>query len=127
MRRACPLALLVLAAHIAAARAVPIPEDRTPKDPWDAVEMAGTVWEGPDGSYAYKRMVFEPDGTLSYSHKGGNFRSGTWRMEGNTVYFQVNKQYREFRGTVTGNILTGESWNKAGKRWKTEMQRAAPG
>ena len=40
------------------------------------------------------------------------------------MYFEINNGYREFRGAVNleGNVIQGDSWNKAGKRWQTVLR-----
>jgi hypothetical protein len=100
--------------------AVPVPhrrgdDDRTP-------DLTGTTWEGQDGQY-FTRFVFEPGGVLFYSYKNGTFRSGSWKVEGNALYFEMNQRFREFKGTVQGDTITGDSWNQPGMRWQTTIRK----
>jgi hypothetical protein len=95
------------------------PADR----PVIAVSVEGTEWsmngEGPDRwNITYR---FERGGVLSYGYNGANYRNGTWRQTGDEIYFEVNQKYRECRLTLRGDRLEGESWNKAGRRWMTDL------
>ena len=119
-----PLALthawLVLA--LSAAQAVPARLPYGPPETPPPLDLRGTTWLGQDHVANY-RITFESDGTLTYGYNHNFHRGGSWALEGNKVYFEVNKKYREFKGTVTGNMLQGDSWNVAGTRWQTLLQR----
>lgn len=93
-----------------------------PKLPPPQLELRGTTWQGQDHVPNY-RITFESDGTLTYGYNGKANRGGSWTLEGNKLYWEVNKQYREFRGTVVGNVIQGDSWNKTGKRWQTHLNQ----
>ena len=123
MRRlfACSLTWLVLA--IGMAEAVParrLYEPELPKE--EVLELAGTTWVGKDFVANY-RITFERDGTMTYGANNAKNRGGSWKLVGHTLYFEMNKKYREFQGTVSGNVLQGDSWNVTGKRWQTFLQR----
>ena len=84
-----------------------------------APDLRDTAWQGieaPD-----RNIYFHSDGQLSYTRGQAGF--GTWRLEGNVVYFEFNKCYREFRGVFQGDVIQGDSWNIAGKRWMTTLKR----
>lgn len=111
---------------VAAALAVPVPERRAPQE--ERVELSGTTWEGPDGPLDVVRFVFEANGVLSYTYKSGaQFRNGTWKADGSTLTFEVNQKYRQFQGTIQGDAIAGDSWNRAGEKWKTNLRRIGPG
>jgi hypothetical protein len=63
-------------------------------------------------------------GLLVYSYNGQTFCNGTWRQDGNRLYFECNKKYRECQATVRGDRIEGSSWNMAGARWQTSLSRS---
>ncbi len=120
MKRMIPLVFTALAVgvlHAAPARLPYVPE-KLPAPPQE-LDLRGTTWDS--RLKAEDRMfVFHSDGTL---HFGGNTEKSSWRVEGNTVYVEINNGYRFFRGTVQGDVMEGESWNIAGSRWTTRLER----
>jgi hypothetical protein len=86
------------------------------------IDLRGTSWQGQDHVANY-RVTFESDGTLTFGYNNKFNRGGSWALDGNKLYFEVNKKYREFKGTVNGSSLQGDSWNVTGKRWQTNLQR----
>lgn len=84
--------------------------------------IVGTTWSGQDGEYQ-TTFRFEADGKLNYGYKNGHFDNGTWKQTGNTIYFEMNDKYREFKGTFEGDKIEGDSWNVAGKKWTTSITR----
>lgn len=84
--------------------------------------LEGTTWSGLDNSDS-KTFRFERGGILSYVAGGQDYRNGTWKQTGNVIYFETNKQYREFRGTMQGDLIEGDSWNVQGMKWKTSIRR----
>jgi hypothetical protein len=127
MRRWIPVAILIVVQWPTVASAVPAPKER----PQEKVEFAGTVWEGidgPMGDLGYTRYTFEADGKLSWTDKEGSSpKMGSWKVDGNTLYFETCGKYREFRGQIERNVVSGESWNVAGQRWSLTIRRAEPG
>lgn len=122
MKRLVALTFVWFVLAFGAAHAVPA---RLPYEPHETpapLDLRGTTWQGQDYVANY-RITFESDGTLTYGYNKKHNRGGSWILEGNKVYFEVNKKYREFKGTVTGNMLQGDSWNVTGKRWQTLLQR----
>jgi len=90
--------------------------------------LRGTTWIAVDGldSSLNRVLIFMPDGTLKYGSGGqpAAFSNGaSWKVEGNNLYFEINNQYREFKGQVLGDVIVGQSWNKGGMRWETRLQR----
>lgn len=125
MKRLLAVAPVWLALSLGIAHAVPARPLYEPPDavrPPAPLNLRGTTWQGKDHVDNY-RVTFEADGTLSYGHGGRTNRGGSWVLEGSSLYWEVNKKYREFRGTVAGDVLQGESWNKTGKRWQTYLKR----
>lgn len=84
------------------------------------IDLRDSFWQGVEAPD--RNIFFHGDGQLSYSRSQKGF--GTWYVEGNVVYFEFNKKYREFRGTIQGSVIQGESWNVTGKRWTSTLQRA---
>jgi hypothetical protein len=115
------LAWSAAAASVIVAAPARLPYEPPPPPP-AVVDLRGTSWEGKDHVEGY-RVTFEPDGTLTYGYNKMSHRGGSWQQSGNNLYWEVNQQYREFKGSVAGNVLQGESWNKAGKRWQTFLMR----
>ena len=62
--------------------------------------------------------------TCSRSLNAWTFRNGSWKWEGVELYFETNNKFYEFRGSIRGNVIDGESWNVKGIRWPTSMYRA---
>jgi hypothetical protein len=84
-----------------------------------------TEWVGPDTTENWITTYrFEKGGVLAYSYNGRSYRNGTWRQDGNTVYFETNNKYRETRAILKGDRLEGDSWNVTGKKWKTLLSRS---
>ena len=111
-------------AHGVPARPLYVPEP-TPKAPlFKSLDLRGTTWSGKDAVPNYV-IVFMPDGTLQYGIGKVTVKTGkaSWKLEGDHLYFEMNNQYREFKGKVVGDLIVGDSWNKAGKTWKTELRR----
>jgi hypothetical protein len=112
---------------LGAAQAVPA---RLPYEPPPAPEpvvpdLRGTTWTGwNDGVKADWIVLFEPDGTLNYRYGNATYRNGTWKLEGDALYYESNKKYAEFRGIFQGNVINGEAWNVTGLRWQIHLQRA---
>lgn len=84
--------------------------------------LEDTTWSGLDNSDS-KTFRFERGGILSYIAGSQNYRNGTWKQTGNVIYFETNKQYREFRGVMQGDLIEGDSWNVQGMKWKTSIRR----
>jgi hypothetical protein len=119
------LACLVFALPLSGALAVPVPEERPESaKPRPPLDLTGTTWEGPDGPLGVVRFMFEPNGVLSYANKNGQIhRIATWQQQANVLTFEINKGFRQFRGTINGDTIAGDSWNRNGMKWTTSMQR----
>lgn len=125
MLRLVAYSVAMLGAAIGMAQAVPARPLYEPTDPPRSLarpaELHNTAWVGTES--ADRNLFFHSDGTLGYTRTQKAF--GTWKLEGNNLYFEFNNRYREFRGTIQGNVIQGESWNRVGKRWQTRLQPAA--
>lgn len=83
------------------------------------IDLRNTQWHGTEP--ADRNIFFHADGSLGYLQGQKSF--GTWKITGDTIYFEFNNRYREFRGVIKGNVIQGESWNVTGKRWQTLLDR----
>lgn len=115
------IAWCVLTASIARAAPArrlyePLEQPRAPE-----FDLRDTQWHGPEA--ADHNIFFHADGTLGYTR--GQKAFGTWKLDGNVLTFEFNKRYREFRGVIRGDVIQGESWNVAGKRWQSLLKRAS--
>ncbi len=94
-----------------------------------AQSVEGTEWsmsgEGPQKWEITYR--FEPGGVLFCKYSGQEHRNGTWKQDGDELYFENNKGYRQCRAIIRGDRIDGESWNVKGLRWKTELTPATGG
>jgi hypothetical protein len=126
MRRRLVFLLAWLGPAIAlvhAAPARPLYEPPTPPQP-QSFDLRGTTWTGYCSAVGADWIAhFESDGTLRYSYKGATYVNGTWKVEGNSLYFETNKRYSEFRGEIRANSISGECWNTEGDRWRIELRR----
>jgi hypothetical protein len=89
-----------------------------------AIDFRGTRWFGKTYENTDWTIIFEPNGGITNIENGHTYRVGSWKSTGpNTVWMELNNKYYEYRGTVTGDILSGDSSNVAGLRWKTTFRR----
>ncbi len=126
MTRFLIAALCCLLAAIPVAHAIParLYNDQNPRQIHDPFELHGSRWSGSDIDSGDWEITFEKDGTITYTYNGRTFHNGTWKWQGNALYFETNKKFYEFRGTVLGDVIDGESWNVKGVRWHTSMYRS---
>jgi hypothetical protein len=83
-----------------------------------------TEWVGSDSSEKYiTTFRFEKSGLLAYYYNGVSYRNGTWKQNGASIYFEMNGKFREFKGTVKGDQISGDSWNKKGNKWETVIYK----
>ena len=53
-------------------------------------------------------------------------KSGFWRAKGNFLNFDLNQKYYDFKATLKGDELPGDSSNVTGLKWKTTFRRMPP-
>lgn len=85
--------------------------------------LVGSEWHGQDGSLGLITIRLQPRGVLVYIYRDGSKLEGLWRLQNNQLYFSVNNSYRETEGAVQDRRFHGRSWNRAGSRWETTLQR----
>jgi hypothetical protein len=118
------VATLILTTLIAVANpARPLYVPTPPKPPAPPIDLRGTTWRGMD-LVADRVMIFNADGSLHYGvgAKPTNFKA-SWKLDGHDLYFEMNNQYREFKGKVIGDTIVGQSWNRVNKKWETTLRR----
>ncbi|MSQ93410.1 MAG: hypothetical protein EXR98_02515 [Gemmataceae bacterium] len=131
MKRTFAISILCGFAFGIAAAAHPARPLYEPPDPPKAAPpftMAGTYWFGK--CYADNFwMIFEEQGTINWGYgqldvkKAGS--TGTWKLEGNHLYFEFNKKTLEFRGTTDGQVIEGSTFNNSGSNYKTYLRHTA--
>ena len=84
-------------------------------------ELAGTTWVGNESDFGAMRYTFFEDGRFEYEHGNGKWINGTWNQVDDTVYWEHNKKYSEFRGKFIEGALVGEKTNVNGLRWSVNM------
>src|SRR5713226_4524319 len=104
MKRMLLLLVAWLAVGLGIGHAVParLPYEPPPPAPEPVTpDLRGTTWTGwNDGVKADWVVLFEPDGTLNYTYGNTTYRNGTWKLEGNYLYYESNQKYAEFRGVL---------------------------
>ena len=118
---ACCFVLIALGV-LDAAPARPIYEPPKPAGP---ISLAGTYWFGKCYVDNYW-MIFEEQGTINWGYgqldakKAGS--TGTWKLEGNKLYFEFNQKTLEFKGTTDGQLIEGLTFNNSGSRYPTSLR-----
>jgi hypothetical protein len=79
--------------------------------------VAGTTWTGTDSDGDYYEYTFLPGGVLQYKAPLGTFTHGTWKQDGDSIYFETNQKYSEYQGNISGTHMGGRAWNVNGRNW----------
>lgn len=110
---------------LANAHAVPARRPHEPDPPAPTIpDLRGTTWSGwNDAIKAPWVVIFEADGTFNNSYNNNTYRTGSWKQAGNTLYYETNGKYAEFRGAIQGNTIVGQAWNVNGLRWQILLNR----
>lgn len=88
-------------------------------------KLEGTTWMG-DGVVAPTTYFFDKGGVLQYSYNGNTYRSGSWKQEGDAVYWESNNKYCEFKGKIDGTEISGRAWNIRGGKWALKFKMQNP-
>ena len=117
------LAVAVLLVFPFAVSSAPVPKAvKAKKTP--AVE--GTTWIAEHTASDLGRIdyTFLPDGKLSYRYANGTvYTEGSWKQDGEQLYFEVNGRYAEYTVTYRDGQFTGDAKNVVGKTWTLTMTR----
>jgi hypothetical protein len=120
------LALLLVGFAVTEAAPIRQPRGPLPSAEPDPLDFRGTHWFGKTYEGTDWTVIFEPNGRVTNIENGRTYTVGSWKATGgNSVYMELNQVYYEFRGVLAGDVLAGDSSNKAGLRWKTTFQRVA--
>jgi hypothetical protein len=111
-------ALVALLLSLGTVVAAPAPFPREKRQP-PVLNLAGMTWAG-DGPDAPTTYYFDPNGTLTYSYSKRTYSNGTWKQDGKRVFWEANRRYYQFEGTIAGDTITGTGWNQAG--WKGQLR-----
>jgi hypothetical protein len=98
--------------------AAPVPKEILKK----AENLEGTTWSG-DGVVAPTVYTFNKGGGLTYSYQGAIHTAGTWKQDGNKIYWESNNRYCEFDGTFENGTMTGKARNVANGKWDLKMTK----
>ena len=103
----------------------PVYEPPEPLDnPTSVVDLNGTAW---DGIYRNQELtyLFEDGGVLSYLLRASRWPNrGTWKLERDTVYFEMFKKRLEFTGAFKDrDTIVGEIRETDGKRFPLTLTR----
>jgi hypothetical protein len=118
--RAGVVAVMILLLCLMGCAAGTVTEEITepPKDgSASALSVADTTWEGKDSDGDLFVYEFKKGGDLYYRTSTGYWKNGTWRQEGRSIYFETNRGYAQYEGTVEGEKLEGRGRNVKGLRW----------
>ena len=113
------LAAVALLAFMPVAFAAPVPKEILKK----FEDLEGTTWSG-DGVVAPTVYIFLKGGVLSYSYNGATHTAGSWKQDGNKIYWETNNKYCEFDGTFENGAMTGKAHNVANGKWDLKMTKA---
>jgi hypothetical protein len=82
-----------------------------------AISVSGTTWVGTDSDGDYYEYTFQADGALYYKSPSGFWKNGTWKQDGNSIYFETNNKYSEYQGRISSTHMEGNAWNIKDKHW----------
>jgi hypothetical protein len=105
---ACLLVWVGLAAA-SAAPSRPLYEPPESPKPWPLIDLSDTTWSGTTFDNFAMTVTFKAGGTLIYHGDRGT--PGTWSVDGNRVYFEINNKASEHRGMILGDFIKGTSTN----------------
>lgn len=91
-----------------------------PQPPYGtAPSVAVTSWHVLENDTEHDEdvMNFMADGTIDYTYQAGHFHNGTWKQDGDTIYFEFNNKYAEYQGHIIGTHMEGNAWNVKGEKW----------
>ncbi len=79
--------------------------------------VSETTWEGKDSDGEYSTYNFLTEGILHYEIPSGSWQNGTWKQDGNKIYYEMNNKFSEQYGTIRGNKMKGTGHNIEGHEW----------
>lgn len=88
-----------------------------------APSVENTTWKGHGNKKKLLILYFKPKGILHYKSPTGFFKNATWKQTGNTIYFETNKKYAEYSGTIVGHTMKGKAHNVVDLKWTWKVQK----
>ncbi len=107
----------ILFAISAFASAAPVP-----KELLKVQNLEGTTWSG-DGVVAPTVYTFDKGGGLTFSYSGTTHTTGSWKQDGDKIYWETCDRYCEFHGTFAKGAMSGKAHNKPGGHWELRMTK----
>jgi hypothetical protein len=116
------LGVVVVACVAAAAVAAPVPKSLRSK----VADVTGTVWVSDETAVnlGVIEYTFLEGGKLSWHQVGKNDVStnGSWRQEGDHLYWEVNQKYVDYNVDFRGGRFEGGAVNKTNTRWTITLR-----
>jgi len=81
------------------------------------INVVGTTWVGTDSDNDYYEYTFLASGVLQYKSPSGTWTNGTWKQDGDAIWFETNHRYSEYQGNISGTHMEGRAWNIKGRKW----------
>jgi hypothetical protein len=113
----------VLAAFTLAALSVaaPVPKSLRSKAP----NVAGTMWVSDETAVdlGVLEYTFHEGGKLTWKRTDGDqvWTAGTWKQEGDHLYWEVNERYVDYNTDFNGGRFEGGAVNKNNLKWKITL------
>lgn len=119
MARLLGAAVLLVAAS--AVSAAPVPKSLKPKAP----SLVGTTWVSNEDEVklGVLEYTFHEGGRLTWRNQNGAqvWTEGSWRQEGEHLYWEVNKRYVDYDVDFVGGQFEGVAVNKNNLKWKITL------
>lgn len=100
-------------------------------EPVSVPNVAGSSWAGivnaPDSAgrfqdYAYE-FEFLTGNKLRWRWRGTVYVNGAWQQNGRDILIEMNDSSATWRGTIEGDRMSGNSFNKQGYKWNWVLLR----
>jgi hypothetical protein len=89
----------------------------SPAEYGTAPSVTGSTWVGTDSDNDYYEYTFLASGVLQYKSPSGTWTNGTWKQDGDAIWFETNHRYSEYQGNISGTHMEGRAWNIKGRKW----------
>ncbi len=113
------LAVLIVVSSVPAA---PVPKAVKKKSP----DVTGTTWVSDENEVKLGviEYTFQEGGKLSWHQQGKNdvSTSGSWKQEGEHLYWEVNQKYVDYNVTFKDGQFEGGALNKTKLRWAITLK-----
>jgi hypothetical protein len=107
--------------------AAPVPKSLRSKAP----DVTGTVWVSDETAVnlGVIEYTFLEGGKLSWHRVGKNDVStaGSWKQEGDHLYWEVNQRYVDYNTDFKGGRFEGGAVNKTNTRWALSLRPKGEG